>query len=117
MLHQHWLHKQRVDHGTERNPMSSHSSIAAATPAAAVDPRLAPYGVAALRAALGGVMIAHGLAKLLIFTLPGAAAFFSAHGFPGWTAYPVTFLEIVGGILLVLGVYARWIAAVLVPVM
>jgi putative oxidoreductase len=83
----------------------------------AVDPHLAPYGVTALRVALGGVMLAHGLAKLLVFTLPGAAAFFAAHGFPGWTAYPVTLLEIVGGALLVVGVYARLIAAALIPVM
>lgn len=83
----------------------------------AVDPRLAPYGVTTLRVALGGVMLAHGLAKLLIFTLPGAAAFFDAHGFPGWTAYPVTAMEILGGAMLVTGVYARLAAAALIPVM
>ena len=88
-----------------------------ASSVAALDPRLAPYGVAALRVALGGVMLAHGFAKLLIFTLPGAAAFFAAHGFPGWTAYPVTAMEILGGAMLVAGVYARLTAAALIPVM
>ena len=83
----------------------------------AVDPRLAPYGVTSLRLALGGIMLAHGLAKVFLFTLPGAAAFFESHGFPGWTAYPVTAMEILGGAMLVLGVYARLTAAALVPVM
>ena len=95
----------------------SRQSLSESPRSHALDPRLAPYGVAALRVALGGVMLAHGLAKLLIFTLPGAAAFFAAHGFPGWTAYPVTALEIVGGVLLIAGVYARLIAAALIPVM
>ena len=92
-------------------------SAPAASPVYPVDPRLAPYGVTALRVALGGIMLAHGLAKVFIFTLPGAAAFFGAHGFPGWTAYPVTAMEILGGAMLVAGVYARLTAAALVPVM
>jgi len=34
-------------------------------------------------------------------------------GFPGWLAYPVIAAETLGGVLLVLGVFPRWIAAVL----
>jgi putative oxidoreductase len=70
-----------------------------------------------LRAALGTMFIAHGLMKVFVFTLPGTAQFFAQVGFPGWTAYPVTALEIAGGILLVLGVYSRVVAAALIPVL
>ncbi|MDB6078880.1 MAG: putative rane protein [Akkermansiaceae bacterium] len=74
-------------------------------------------GTLILRLALATVMIAHALLKLLVFTLPGAAAFFAAHGFPGWTAYPVFALELAGGLLLAAGVAVRIVSLVLIPVM
>ena len=43
-------------------------------------------------------------------------AFFVEHGFPGWTAYPVFAVELVGGVALVAGIYARVVALGLVPV-
>jgi putative oxidoreductase len=67
-----------------------------------------------LRVALGVMFLAHGLTKLLVFTLPGTAQFFAKIGFAGWLAYPVTFFEIGAGALLILGVVPRWIAAVAV---
>ncbi|KAF0815245.1 putative oxidoreductase CatD [Andreprevotia sp. IGB-42] len=73
----------------------------------------APYGIFLLRAALGVMFAAHGLTKLLVFTLPGTAQFFASVGFPGWLAYPATFAEIFGGALLLLGVMPRWVAAML----
>jgi putative oxidoreductase len=78
-----------------------------------INARTAPYGITLLRVALGVMFIAHGLLKWLVFTLPGAAEFFVSVGFPGWTVYPVTALEIVGGLALVLGLYVRPIALVL----
>jgi putative oxidoreductase len=80
-------------------------------------PTLPNYGATTLRIALGLVMLAHAVAKYFLFTLPGTAAFFAQHGFPGWTAYPVFLLEAVGGVLLVLGWHTRWITALLLPVM
>lgn len=80
------------------------------------DARLAPYGALALRLARAVAFLAHGLFKLLVFTLPGTTAFFERHGFPGWSAGPVIALELVGGLLLLLGVGARWAALVLIPV-
>lgn len=82
-----------------------------------IDTRTAPYAALALRLALGSMFIAHGLLKVLVFTLPGTAGFFASVGFPGWLAYPVTFAEIGGGILLVIGVYPRLVAAALLPVL
>lgn len=82
-----------------------------------IDHRTAPYAALLLRVSLGIMFIAHGLMKVFLFTLPGTAQFFEKVGFPGWTAYPVTTLEIVGGLLLVAGVYSRVVAAAMIPVL
>ena len=47
-------------------------------------------GALVLRLGLGVVMLAHGLTKVFVFTLPGTAAFFESVGYPGPLAYPVT---------------------------
>lgn len=70
-----------------------------------------------LRISLGVMFISHGLLKIMVFTLPGTAQFFASQGFPGWAAYPVTFLEIAGGVLLIAGVATRSVAMVLVPIL
>jgi putative oxidoreductase len=75
---------------------------------------LAPF---LLRVGLGAVFLAHAYAKLCLFTLPGTAKFFVAHGFPGWSAYPVFALELLGGLLLLLGIHTQLVAALLIPVM
>jgi putative oxidoreductase len=69
------------------------------------------------RLALGTMFLAHGLLKVFVFTLPGTAAFFQSVGFPGWTAYPVTFAEVIGGAALLLGVRTRLVSAALIPVL
>jgi len=79
--------------------------------------RMEAYAALVLRTGLGVVFVAHALAKLFVFTLPGTAQFFEAHGFPGWTAYPVFAAELVGGGLLVAGVQTRLVSAALLPVM
>jgi predicted MFS family arabinose efflux permease len=43
----------------------------------------APLGATLLRVALGTMWISHALLKVLVFTLPGAAAFFDSVGIPG----------------------------------
>jgi putative oxidoreductase len=70
-----------------------------------------------LRVALGVLYLAHSLQKIFVFTLPGAAQFFVSIGFPGWLAYVTTFVELLGGIALLLGVQVRWVALVLLPFM
>lgn len=77
-----------------------------------IDNRTAPYAALLLRIALGAMFLAHGLTKLLVFTPAGTAGFFQSVGFPGFLAYPVIAFEILAGILLVLGVYARWVGAI-----
>jgi putative oxidoreductase len=74
-------------------------------------------GIAVLRISLGTMWIAHALLKLVVFTLPGTAQYFASIGFAGWLAYPVFGAELLGGIALLLGVYARQAALALLPVM
>jgi putative oxidoreductase len=70
-----------------------------------------------LRLALGAVFLAHAYAKAFSFTFPGTAAFFVAHGFPGWAAYPVFAAELAGGLALLAGFRVRASALGLLPVM
>jgi putative oxidoreductase len=70
-----------------------------------------------LRVSLGVMFIAHGLLKVMVFTLPGTAQYFESVGFPGWMAYLVMAAEIGGGVLLITGIYTRWIALALIPIL
>ena len=80
-------------------------------------PSSTQFGIALLRVSLGVMWIAHALLKLLVFTLPGTAQYFASIGFAGFLAYPVFAAELLGGIALLLGIYARQAALALVPVM
>lgn len=83
-----------------------------------VDTRTAPYGLFLLRAALGLMWVAHGLMKIFIFTVPGFAGFLSAKlGLPSFLAIPIIAAEIIGGLLIIGGVYARQVAVLLIPLM
>ena len=75
------------------------------------------YAALILRIGLGSMFIAHGLLKVMVFTLPGTVGFFEQVGFPGWTAYVVTFAEIGGGILLLAGIGVRAVSIALLPVL
>jgi putative oxidoreductase len=77
----------------------------------------AAWGIALLRVSLGVMWMAHALLKPFVFTLPGTAQFFTSIGFPGFLAYPVFAVELVGGLALLLGIDARQAALALVPVM
>ena len=80
-------------------------------------PSSSAYGVAILRISLGVMWIAHALLKLFVFTLAGAAAWFDSVGLPALLAYPVFAAELLGGLALVAGVYARQVSLALTPVM
>lgn len=75
------------------------------------------YGLTLLRFSFGVMWIAHALLKLLVFTLPGTAKYFAGLGIPGVLAYLVFAMELGGGVALVLGIYARQVALVLLPIM
>jgi len=81
------------------------------------DSTSASYGTFVLRITLGVAFVAHALLKLLVFTLPGTAQFFGSIGLPPFLGYVVFAAELVGGVLLLLGIGTRYVAAALVPIM
>ena len=83
-----------------------------------IDIRTALYAAFLLRVALGMLFLAHGLIlKVLTFTIPGTVGYFESIGYPGAFAYLVILGEIGGGLLLIAGVYTRWIALALLPIL
>ena len=80
-----------------------------------IDSKAGPYGVLLLRVALGAMFIAHACLKLFVFTMPGTVQFFESLGLPAWFAWLTVVAELGGGAFLVLGIYARIIALLLVP--
>ena len=82
-------------------------------------PRFNPvdYGITLLRLALATMFLAHGLLKVLVFTLPGTASFFASVGFPGFLAYIVAPAEIIAGTALLLGFRTRLVAAAMIPLL
>ena len=53
----------------------------------------------------------------MVYTLPGTAKFFSSIGLPGWLAYGVFTIEAIGGVAILLGIYSRWFALAMIPVL
>lgn len=85
---------------------------------ASLDTNTAPYAALLLRVTLGIAFLAHGLLlKVFVFTVPGTVGFFESIGYPGFFAYLVILGEIGGGLALIAGVYTRYIALALVPIM
>lgn len=70
-----------------------------------------PLGVTLLRLAVGVVFMYHGSVKVM--ALHQWTQNFAHMGFPGWVAYFIGPLELVGGILLILGVFTRLFALLL----
>lgn len=71
--------------------------------------RLQPLALLALRLVIGTIMIAHGYSKVF-------GGFSHVHdmvqhlGFPGWTAYLLAGTEFFGGILMIAGLFTRFVA-------
>ena len=74
-------------------------------------------GIFLVRISLGVMFVAHALLKLLLFTLPGTAAFFASLGLPGAVGYLVFIAELLGGLALIAGFYTRYVAIALFPVL
>ena len=68
-----------------------------------------------LRVVVGAVFIAHGWDK--IQNIEGVIGFFASLGLASFFAYAVAWVEFLGGIALLLGVYSRWASYLLVLVM
>jgi uncharacterized membrane protein YphA (DoxX/SURF4 family) len=66
-----------------------------------------------MRVVLGIIFLSHGVAKLQM-GLGNVEAWFSSIGVPGFLAYVVAILEIVGGIMLIVGLFTRYVSALFV---
>ncbi len=77
----------------------------------------APYAALVLRLALGVLALAHGLLKVLVFTPAGTVGFFESLGLPGVLAYATIAVEVVGGLALIAGVFTRYVAVAMVPIL
>lgn len=74
-------------------------------------------GALVLRLTLGTMFISHALLKIFVFTVPGTVQFFGGLGLPAAVAYFTIAAELIGGTALLLGVYARYVAVALIPVL
>lgn len=83
----------------------------------AVAPRRMALALTLLRVIVGIVFLVHGSQKLFVFGIHGITGFFAQSGIPLATiAGPVvTFVEFLGGIALILGLFTR-IAAILLAI-
>lgn len=79
------------------------------------DPKLREIGIALLRIILGVVFFAHGYLKFFKMGMDGVVGFFTSLGIPApaLAAWGVTMLEMVGGLLLILGVFTPVIGPLL----
>ena len=82
-----------------------------------IDKKTAPYAALVLRLATGALFLAHGLTKLLVFTIPGTVGFFESLGLPATVAYLTIIAEIGGGVALILGVATRLVSLAVLPVL
>ena len=71
--------------------------------------------LALVRIVVGITFFAHGWQKLFVNGIPGVTGFFGSLGIPaaGFFAIVVTFLELIGGLALILGLGTRIVAALL----
>jgi putative oxidoreductase len=78
-----------------------------------IDNRGAPYAALLLRLVSGVLFLAHAGLKIFVFTPAGTAKFFGSIGLPEGLAYVIIVIEVIGGLALILGVYARAVAVIL----
>jgi putative oxidoreductase len=69
------------------------------------------------RVALGILFLAHVSVKIFIFKPAGTAGYFRSLGLPGWLAYLTIAAELGGGLFLLVGIFPRYVALALIPLM
>jgi len=82
-----------------------------------IDSRTAPYAALLLRVSLGILFLAHAGLKFFVFTPAGAAKFFGSLGLPPALAYVTIAVEVLGGVALILGLWTRLAAIVVLPIL
>jgi len=69
-----------------------------------------------LRLSIGSVFFLHGIGKPLTIGMLEIIEVFYQKGFPAWIAYSTIAVEIIGGIMLLLGYYSRLACVILIPI-
>jgi len=82
-----------------------------------VDETYGATGAMLLRLGLGVMWIAHALLKWFVFTIPGFTGWLESQGLPVLMAWPVFLFELIGGVMILIGLYGRYVSAALVPIM
>ena len=82
-----------------------------------IDTRTAPFAAFLLRVSLGALFLAHAGLKFFVFTPAGTAAFFGSVGLPPALAYVTIAAEVIGGVALILGLWTRYAAVLLTPIL
>ena len=74
--------------------------------------QLQQWGIAILRVAIGVTFFMHGWQKLFQMGIPGVAGFMGQMGIPAPMAAAtlISILELVGGALLIAGLFTRWVS-------
>jgi putative oxidoreductase len=80
-----------------------------------IDSATAPYAIVLLRWCLGAMFIAHAMLKVRVFTIPGTVKYFESLGLPGFVAYLTIAAELGGAAALILGIWPRYVALLLIP--
>ena len=70
-----------------------------------------------LRVGLGAMYISYALMKWLIYTIPGLASWLDTQGIPSALAWPLFILELGGGLAILFGIYGRYVALLLMPIL
>lgn len=77
-----------------------------------------PIAASLLRISLGLMWLSHAIVlKLMTFGIAGLATWMGTQGFPPALAWPLVIAEIVGGTMILLGVYGRWASLALLPIL
>ena len=79
-------------------------------------PPLIDAAALVLRLSLGGMMALHGFGKVAVVGLDVVGAGMVEQGFPYWGAHVSTVIELVSGLMLIVGWHTRLAALLLLPV-
>lgn len=76
-----------------------------------IDGKTAPYAALLLRVSMGILFLLHGAyLKIFVFTMAGTGKYFASLGLPDWFGWVVVLYETLGGLALIIGIQARWVA-------
>ncbi len=69
-----------------------------------------------LRISVGSMFLLHGIGKLFFIGIEKVLPGFVQQGFPEWAAYVSSIVELIAGLLLIIGLYSRVAVLLLMPV-